>query len=60
MRKRRSKTLKLLHVHCSPPDDRVPGDKIDDYEDDYHYHYHDSTESKMWQDSLPHKKATGL
>ena len=32
----------------------VPGDKIDD---DHYYYYHDSTDSKMWQDSLPHKKA---
>ena len=30
----------------------VSGDKIDD--DDYIYH--DSTDSKMWQGSLPHKK----
>ena len=30
----------------------VSGDKIDGDEDDYH----DYTESKMWQDSLPHKK----
>ena len=34
--------------------DRLPGDKIDDY--DEVYHYHDSTDFKMWQDSLPHKK----
>ena len=27
----------------------VPVDNIDDYDDD------DSTDSKMWQDSLPHK-----
>ena len=33
-------------------DDRVPGDKIDDDDD---YHYHDLTDSKMWQSSLPHE-----
>ena len=56
MTKRLSKNLKLLHAHCSPPDDRVPGDKIDDYDDDYNedydYHYHDSTDFKMRQGSL--------
>ena len=31
----------------------VSGDKIDDDDDDYIYH--DSTDSKMWQGSLPHK-----
>ena len=32
--------------------DRVPGDKIDDEV----YDYDDSTDFKMWQGSLPHKK----
>ena len=32
----------------------VPVDNIDDYDDDYYDD--DSTESKMWQDFLPHKK----
>ena len=36
----------------------VPVDKIDD--EDYDDHYHDSTESKMWQGSLPHKKYGGV
>ena len=39
-------------------DNRVPGDKIDDDDDDGYdddYDYHDSTDSKMWQGSLPHK-----
>ena len=44
----------MLIAYC-PPDDRVPGDKID--HDDYIYHYYDDhTEFKMWQGSLPHKK----
>ena len=47
--------LMLLHANCSSLDDRVPGDKIDDYI----YHYHDSTDFKMWQGgSLPHKRRT--
>ena len=43
--------LRGLHANCSGPDGRVPGDKIDDevYDDE------DSTNSKMWQGSLPHK-----
>ena len=44
----------LLHANCSSLDDRVPGDKIDDYVDDEVYD--DSTDFKMWQGSLPHKK----
>ena len=43
----------LLHANCSSLDDRVPGDKIDDYVDDEVYD--DSTDFKMWQGSLPHK-----
>ena len=35
------------------PGDRVRGDKIDDYVDDYDDDDH--TEFKMWQGSLPHK-----
>ena len=38
-------------------DNRVPGDKIDDDDYDDDYHYHESTDYKMWQGSLPHKKA---
>ena len=45
----------LLLPYCSPVDNRVPVDKIDHYD----YHYHDSTDSKMWQGSLPHKKFFG-
>ena len=47
------------HASCPSPDDRVPGDKIDDgddYDYDYDEDYHDSTNFKMWQGSLPHKK----
>ena len=33
---------------------RVQGDNIDPYVDGYH----DSTDYKMWQDTLPHKKVT--
>ena len=56
------KRFKDSHAHCSHPDDRVPGDNIDDddYDDDYHYHYHDSTDSKMWQGSLPRKKVDNV
>ena len=40
------------------PDDRVPGDKIG--HEVYHYDdYDDSTDYKMWQGSLPHKKGAG-
>ena len=46
----------IIHAYCSRPDDRVPGDNIDD---DI-YGYHDSTDSKMWQDSLPHKNVLKL
>ena len=35
-------------------DYRVQSDKIDHYDEDYHY-YHDSTDYKMWQGSLQHK-----
>ena len=33
----------LQHACCPFPDNRVPGDKIDDYDydDDEVYHYHD-------------------
>ena len=44
----------LLHALCPSLDDRVHGDKIDDYDEDYHYH--DLTDFKMWQGSLSHKK----
>ena len=40
-------------------DERVPGDKIDHDDDDYHY-YDDQTEFKMCQGSLPHKKSCTL
>ena len=53
----------LLHAYCPSLDIRVPGDKIDDYDyndDDEVYHYHDWTDSKMWQGSLPHKKLLWL
>ena len=50
----------LLLAFYSPLVDRVPGNKIDEDDDDYNYDedYHDSTDSKMWQGSLPHKNVT--
>ena len=39
----------LLQMTC-----RVPGDKIG--HEVYDYDYDDSTDYKMWQVSLPHKK----
>ena len=46
----------MLIVLVQMLDGRVPGDKIDDevYDDE------DSTNSKMWQGSLPHKKTTNI
>ena len=43
----------LQRAHCSYQGDRVGGDKIDRYGDDYD---DDHTDFKMWQGSLPHKK----
>ena len=42
-----------LHAYRSPLDDRVPGDNIDDYDDD-------STDSKMWKGSLSHKNQLSI
>ena len=52
----RYKCIILLNASCPSPDDRVPGDKIDD--DNYHYIFDyyddDHTDFKI---SLPHKKS---
>ena len=49
---------RTVQAYRSLLDDRVPGDNTDDNDDDYHYH--DSTDSKMWQGSLPHKNRLTL
>ena len=46
----------MLIVLVQMLDGRVPGDKIDDEV----YYDEDSTNSKMWQGSLPHKKTTNI
>ena len=46
---RNIRILLLLHACCPSLDGRVEGDKIDHY-------YHDWTDYKMWQGSLPHNK----